>query len=167
MNFPFICSNIATAPAYGVFISQMIRYSRACGSYQDLLDIGLMLTRMLLNQGFLLVDRYGISVSQMTTICSTCRKHFPVLSSFTTYHRICNQIKTTGATSGAGTAYPSGAPEFTPGFQWGSCYSIFSFIGMFCRSLFVLLYFFFWPMCFLFYFDIRFLIVSLVSSSSS
>ena len=23
---------------------------------------------------------------------------------------------TTGATSGAGTAYPSGAPEFTPGF---------------------------------------------------
>ena len=67
MNFPFICSNIATPPAYGVFISQMIRYSRACGSYQDFLDRGLMLTRMLLNQGFLLVDSYGISVSQMTT----------------------------------------------------------------------------------------------------
>ena len=41
-------------------------------------------------------------------------------------------------TSGAGTAYPSGAPEFTPGFQWGSCCSIFSFICMFCRSLLVL-----------------------------
>ena len=26
------------------------------------------------------------------------------------------------------TPYPSGAPEFTPGFQWGSCYSIFSFL---------------------------------------
>jgi hypothetical protein len=25
-------------------------------------------------------------------ICSTCRKHFPVLSSFMIYHRICNQI---------------------------------------------------------------------------
>jgi hypothetical protein len=25
-----------------------------------------------------------------------------------------------------------------PGFQWGSCYSIFSFMCMFCRSLFVL-----------------------------
>jgi hypothetical protein len=25
----------------------------------------------------------------------------------------------TGATSGAGTAYPSGAPEFTPAFKWG------------------------------------------------
>jgi len=36
--------------------------------------------------------------------------------------------------SGAGTAYPSGAPEFTPGSSWGSCYSIFSFICMFCRS---------------------------------
>ena len=25
------------------------------------------------------------------------------------------------------------APEFNPAFQWGSCYSIFSFICMFCR----------------------------------
>jgi hypothetical protein len=29
----------------------MIRYSRACGSYQDFLDRGLLLTRKLLNQG--------------------------------------------------------------------------------------------------------------------
>jgi hypothetical protein len=38
VNFPFICSNIAAAHAYGVYISQLIRYSRACGSYQDSLD---------------------------------------------------------------------------------------------------------------------------------
>jgi hypothetical protein len=50
-------------------------------------------------------------------ICSTYRKHFPVLSSIMTYHRVCNKINTTGATSGAGTAYPSGAPEFTPCFS--------------------------------------------------
>jgi hypothetical protein len=49
-------------------------------------------------------------------ICSTC-KHFTVLSSFMTYHMVCNYIKTTGATSGAWTAYPSGAPEFTPVFS--------------------------------------------------
>ena len=49
-----------------------------------------------------------------------------------------NLINTTGATSGAGTAYPSGAPECTPRFQRGSCYSIFSFRCMFCRPLFVL-----------------------------
>ena len=33
-----------------------------------------------------------------------------------------------GVTNGAGTADPSGAPEFTTSFQWGSCYSIFSVI---------------------------------------
>ena len=38
---------------------------------------------------------------------------------------------------------------------------------MFCRSLFVLLSFFLWPLCFLFFFDIRILIATLVSSNSS
>ena len=73
----------------------------------------------------------------------------------------------TGVTSGVGTAYPFAAPEFTPGFEWGSCCSIFSFICMFCRSLFVLLSFFFWPLCCLFFFDIRIMIVPLISSNSS
>ena len=65
----------------------------------------------------------------MTTNTFNLSKHFPVLSSFMTYHRMCNQINTTGATSAAGTDYPSGASAFTPGFQWGSYFSmIFSFI---------------------------------------
>ena len=38
---------------------------------------------------------------------------------------------------------------------------------MFCRSLFVLLYIFFWPLCCLFFFDIRILITPLASSKSS
>jgi hypothetical protein len=83
-HFPLICSNIPPAPAYGVHTSQFIWYSRACGSYEEFLDRGLLLTRKLLNQVFLLVklksslrkfydhdhdlvDRYGIHVSQMTT----------------------------------------------------------------------------------------------------
>ena len=33
VNFPFICSNISTASAYGVYISKLIRYSRGYGSY--------------------------------------------------------------------------------------------------------------------------------------
>jgi hypothetical protein len=52
-------------------------------------------------------------------------------------------------------------------FSGGSRYSIFSFMCMFCRSLFVLLYFFFWPLCCLFFFDLRILITPLVSSNSS
>jgi disulfide oxidoreductase YuzD len=55
VNFPFICSNIPAAPAYGVYISKLIQHPRACGSYQDFLDRGLLLTRKLLNLGFLLV----------------------------------------------------------------------------------------------------------------
>ena len=100
-------------------------------------------------------------------ICFTSRKNFPVLSSFMTYHRVCNLINTTSATSGAGTAYHFGAPEFIPGFYWGSCYAIFRFICMFRRSLFVILFFFFWSLCCLFFFDIRILITPLVSSNSS
>jgi hypothetical protein len=41
--------------SYGVYISQLIRYPRACGSYQDFHDRGFLLTRKLLNQRFLLV----------------------------------------------------------------------------------------------------------------
>ena len=100
-------------------------------------------------------------------ICSTCRKYFPVLSSFTTYYRVYNLINTMGATSGAGTSYLSRPHELTPGFYCGSCYSIFSSICMLCKSLFVLLYFFFWPLFCLFFFNIRIMIAPLVSSNSS
>jgi hypothetical protein len=52
VNFPFVYGNIPAAPAYGAYISQMIRYYRACGSYQDFLDRELLLTMKLLNQEF-------------------------------------------------------------------------------------------------------------------
>jgi hypothetical protein len=55
VNFSFICSNIPTAPVYRVYISQLIRYSRACGSYQDFRGRELLLIMKLLSQGFLLV----------------------------------------------------------------------------------------------------------------
>jgi hypothetical protein len=55
VNFLFICSNIPTAPAYGIYISPLIRYSRPYGSYLDFLNRGLLLTYKVLNQGFLVV----------------------------------------------------------------------------------------------------------------
>ena len=97
---------------------------------------------------------------------STFMAWIPPYTWRTTNLRRCT-LQLTGVTTETGTAYPSGAPEFTPGFLWGPCYSIFSFICMFCRLLFVLLYFFFWPLCSLFFFDIRILITPLVSSNSS
>ena len=87
-NFPikllFIFSNIPAAAVCGVYISQFVRYSRACGSDYAFLDREFLLTRKILNQGFLvvnlksplikcycrhhdLVNRCERSVSQITT----------------------------------------------------------------------------------------------------
>ena len=44
------------------------------------------------------------------------RNHNTVLSSFTTYHQVCNNGNTTGDTCRAGTSYRSGTPVFTPDF---------------------------------------------------
>jgi hypothetical protein len=50
--------------------------------------------------------------------------------------------------------------------SWSSCYSILSCMCVFCRSWLVILPFFFWPLCCLF-FDLRILTAPLVSSNSS
>ena len=82
VNFPFLCSNIQATPAYGVYISQLLRYSRAYSSYYDVFGRGLLLKRKPLNQEFQMVKlksslrkcyehhhelvyRYGITVLQM------------------------------------------------------------------------------------------------------
>ena len=93
VNFPFLSSNIPYAPAYGVYVSQLICYSRACGEYHDvLLDRASRLSRKLQKQGYVaprllsllkqfyerhhvLVDRYEISVSQHNHFF--CTFYFP------------------------------------------------------------------------------------------
>ena len=51
------------------------------------------------------------------------------------YHRVYNNSNTTSVTRGAGTAYPSGAPEFILGFKFRSCCSIFGFL---CNVLWII-----------------------------
>ena len=51
-NFPFLSSNIPTSPAYGAFISQLIRYARACSSYGCFILRATRLTNKLLEQGY-------------------------------------------------------------------------------------------------------------------
>ena len=51
-NFPFLSSNIPSSPAYGVFISQLIRYARACSSYECFILRALRLSNKLLGQGY-------------------------------------------------------------------------------------------------------------------
>ena len=55
-NFPFLSSNIPSSPAYGVFISQLMRYARACSSYECFILRPMRLFSKLLKQGYL-VDR--------------------------------------------------------------------------------------------------------------
>ena len=81
-NFPFLSSNIPTSPAYGVFISQLIRYSRACSSYECFILRATRLSNKLLEQGYVkerlksslrkfngrygdLIKQYEVSLSQM------------------------------------------------------------------------------------------------------
>ena len=80
---------------------------------------------------------------------------------FMTYHRVCNQINTTGAISRAGTAYPSVAPEFIP---------VFSGIRV-TRSLVLCVCYVdrclsFWSLYCLFFFDLQILITTFVYSNS-
>ena len=35
VNFPYTCSNIPLSPAYGVYISQLIQFARACSTYNQ------------------------------------------------------------------------------------------------------------------------------------
>jgi hypothetical protein len=83
VDFLFISNNIPASPAYVVYILHFIRYSRVCAQYSDFLDRAQLLMQKLLKQGYVaprlksllqklyghhhnLVDRYEISISQMT-----------------------------------------------------------------------------------------------------
>ena len=81
-NSPFLSSNIPSSPAYGVFISQLIRYARACSSYECFILRAARLSSKLLRQGYVmerlksslrkfygrygdLIKHYEVSLSQM------------------------------------------------------------------------------------------------------
>ena len=81
-NFPFLSSNIPSSPAYGVYISQLIRYAWSCSSYECFILSALRLSSKLLGQGYVmkrlksslrkfygrygdLIKHYEVSLSQM------------------------------------------------------------------------------------------------------
>ena len=93
-NFPFLSSNIPSSPAYGVFISQLIRYARACSSYECFILRARRLSSKLLKQGYLverlkssfrkfygrygdLVEQYGVTLSRMLNDILTLDQQWP------------------------------------------------------------------------------------------
>jgi hypothetical protein len=52
VNIPFLCSNIPLSPAYGVYVSQLIRYTSACFANGEFSKRGRLLTHNLMLQGY-------------------------------------------------------------------------------------------------------------------
>ena len=52
ISYPDLSGNIPAQPAYGVFISQIIRYSRICNFQQDIVDKGQTLMKKLIKKDY-------------------------------------------------------------------------------------------------------------------
>ena len=52
VNFPYMSSNIPANPTYGVYISQLIKISRICDTFQSFVLRHKLLTERLIKQGF-------------------------------------------------------------------------------------------------------------------
>ena len=52
VNFPYLSSNIPSKPAYGVYISQLVRIGRIRDNFEQFNDRHYKLTSKLIKQGF-------------------------------------------------------------------------------------------------------------------
>ena len=96
-------------------------------------------------------------------ICSVCRYHNLVLSSFVTYHWVCNKSYVHVEQELLSLPEHLRSPRIFCEVRLGRSVV---FCVVFCRSLFVLLFFFCCPLCHLF-FNLRLLITTLVYSNLS
>ena len=79
-NFPFLSSNIPSSPTYGVFISQLIRYARACSSYECFILRAARLSSKLLRQEYVR-ERLKSSLRKFYVRYGDLIKHYEVPSS--------------------------------------------------------------------------------------
>ena len=52
VNYPHLDGDVPRLPSYGVYISQLIRFARACTHVEDFNERNAIITSKLLNQGF-------------------------------------------------------------------------------------------------------------------
>ena len=101
VNFPHMDSNIPANPAYGVYISQLVRYARICTSKVDFINRLRGLSLRLRQQGFdtnllqisfnkffnrhgLIVEKYGAPLREMR-LQSRLELHHRILTSLIYY----------------------------------------------------------------------------------
>ena len=124
-NFPFLSSNIPSSPAYGVFISQLIRYARACSSYECFILRARRLSSKLLKQGYLverlklsfrkfygrywdLVEQYGVTLSRMLNDILTLDQQWPTNQTFHQFHDLYTELDLHRILSGFHGAFATG-----------------------------------------------------------
>ena len=99
VNFPFMSSNIPRAPAYGVYISQLLRYARSCTFYEHFCDRHRLLAVKLLNQGYTLqgleksfnklYGRHADDITKYdTSRINMIRDALPYLDLYTEFHNL-------------------------------------------------------------------------------
>ena len=101
----------------------------------------------------------GYLCHKLPRICFVCRNHSQVLS-YMVYHRICSNSTTTGDPCRTGNAYILRGTWIHLWFMLLDFFCV-----MFCRLLIVLMSFFIWSLYCLCFFEIRFLITTLLSSN--
>ena len=52
VNYPFMDSNIPITPAYGIYVSRLVAFARACTNFEDFYNRHLHLAQKLCTQGF-------------------------------------------------------------------------------------------------------------------
>ena len=67
VNFPNMSSNIPSKPAYGVYVSQLVRIGRICSGYEQFCERHYKLTQKLIKQGF----RYAKGLQKVICIANT------------------------------------------------------------------------------------------------
>ena len=85
INFPFLSSNVPSSPAYGIFISQLIRYARACSSYECFILRAARLSSKLLGQGYVM-ERFKSSLRKFYGRYGDLIGHYEVSLSHVTWH---------------------------------------------------------------------------------
>ena len=84
-NFPFLSSNFPSPQAYGVFISQLIRYARACSSYDCFILRAARLSSKLLGQRYV-IKRFKSSLRKFYGRYGDLIKNYAVSLSNITWH---------------------------------------------------------------------------------
>ena len=103
-NYPHLDSNVPCMPTYGVYISQLIRFAKACDTYTDFLRRHQNLVRMLAKQGF----KYNLLCKKFKQFY---RSNFDIVSR---YSKSVTERRRSGQSVTA-TDFGSNGPRFESG----------------------------------------------------